>query len=96
MNFDLKRYLVENKLTPGSRVTNKQIISKQQAKEIGDRLNVNWDKVNLDEFTQGINVEMEHVDITKGNLIITAKIALVHLKELPDYYTRLNKMEKGK
>lgn len=96
MNFDLKRYLVENKLTSGSRVTNKQIISKQQAKEIGDRLNVNWDKVNLDEFTQGINVEMEHEDITKGNLIITAKIALVHLKELPDYYTRLNKMEKGK
>ncbi len=39
---------------------------------------------------------MEHRDVTRGSLTITGKIALAHLKELPDYYTRLSRMEKGR
>ena len=48
------------------------------------------------QFLKGLNTELEHINITGGNLLATAKIALVHLLELPDYYTRLEKMEKGK
>jgi hypothetical protein len=62
-------------------------------RQIGDKLGVDWSKVNYDQFCQGMKVEQEHKDITKGDPEMTAKIVLVHLKELPDYYTRLEKME---
>lgn len=67
-----------------------------QAKKVGDRLLVDWDAVDLEQFRMGLGVEMEHRDITGGNLIETAKIVLAHLKELPDYYTRLGRMEKSR
>jgi len=41
----------------------------------------------------GLNVELEHTDVTKGDPITTGKITLAHLEELPDYYTRLKRME---
>ena len=69
------------------------MISQQQAKRIGDKLKVNWDKVDIRQFQQGLKVELEHRNVTKGNLLLTGKIALAHLKEMPDYYTRLKRME---
>ena len=65
------------------------------AKKVGDRLGVDWSKVNLRQFRKGLKVELEHSDITHGAYSLTGKIALAHLEELPDYYTRLAKMEKG-
>ena len=71
----------------------------QDAKEIGDDLGINWDEVNLDEFTIGINVELEHgtrypdTNVTNNDKKLTGKIAWAHLKEFPDYYTRLEKLE---
>lgn len=59
-------------------------------------------KVTREEFLAGVEVEKEHgpsgpkngiFDVTNGNMLITAKIAAAHLAELPDYYTRLKKME---
>lgn len=47
------------------------------------------------EIQKGIKVEREHDDITKGDPKLVTKIVAAHLKELPDYYTRLKKMEKG-
>ncbi len=67
-----------------------------QAKRVGDRLKVNWGKVNLNQFRMGLQEELEHRDVTKGSLLLTGKIALAHLKERPDYYTRLKKMERGR
>jgi hypothetical protein len=46
---------------------------------------------NPEEFHMGMNVEMEHQDVTKGNVVMTAKIAAAHLKENPKYYTLLKK-----
>lgn len=46
----------------------------------------------LDQVRRGIKVEYEHTDSTAE----ATKIAFDHLKEMPDYYTKLNKMEKGK
>jgi len=71
-------------------------VSKGQARRVGAQLGVSWvrDDIDIREFWMGMNVEMEHTDVTKGNLKLTGKIALAHLKELPDYYTRLKEMEK--
>lgn len=74
-------------------------LSKKEAKKIGDRLGVDWNQINLKEFVSGINVEFEHgtkfpeTNITNDNKNLTGKIAWAHLKEFPDYYTRLKKME---
>lgn len=46
---------------------------------------------NPEEFHKGVNVEMEHQDVTNGNIVKTAKIAAAHLKENPKYYTLLKK-----
>lgn len=73
--------------------------SKQNAKEIGDDLGINWDEVRLDEFTKGVNIELEHgtkyteTNVTNNDKKITGKIAWAHLKEFPDYYSRLEKLE---
>lgn len=51
-------------------------------------------KFKKGEIKKGIKVEREHDDITKGNPKLVGKIVAAHLKELPDYYTKLQKMEK--
>ena len=70
-----------------------------EAREIGDRVGVDWSETPLEEFRMGLAVELEHgardsqTDVTGDDLLVTGKIALAHLKEFPDYYTRLGKME---
>jgi len=72
------------------------------AKIIGDQLGIDWNEVDLEQFRQGIRVEMEHstgdpqTDVAHDNMLIIGKIALAHLKELPDYYSRLMAMESEK
>jgi hypothetical protein len=60
-------------------------------KQIGDRLGVDWNEVDLDEFCDGMFVEEEHKDVTGGDPVLTAKIVLAHLRERKDYYSRLDK-----
>jgi len=73
----------------------------KDAKEIGDNLGIKWDDVKLEEFTRGLNVELEHgskdpqTNVTDNDGKLTGEIAWAHLKEFPDYYTRLAKMEKA-
>ncbi len=76
--------------------------SKEDAKRIGDKLKIDWNKINIDEFQTGLEIELEHgkknpkTNITDDNEEMTAKIALVHLLEFPDYYSKtrgLPKME---
>jgi len=77
----------------------KKTFSTDEAKEIGNKLNIDWAKVDLEQFRMGLEVELEHglrdpeTNVTNNDLILTGKIALAHLNEIPDYYTRLNKME---
>jgi len=76
-------------------------IDLQKAKDIGNKLGIVWTEVDLNEFTMGLNVELEHglrypeTNITNDDELMTGKIAWAHLKEFPDYYTRLAKMEKS-
>lgn len=57
-------------------------------------LNVKFNKFTVEEFLDGINIELEHgtiapaTNVTNNNLIITAKIALAHLNEYPNYYNK--------
>lgn len=66
---------------------------------VGNQLGINWKEVSLNEFTKGMNVELEHgkrypeTNITNDDPFITGKITWAHLKEFPDYYTRLENME---
>ena len=70
------------------------------AKKIGEKLGIKWNKFDVEQFRMGLDVELEHgardpeTDVTHSDPTITGKIALAHLKEFPDYYTRLAKMEK--
>jgi len=70
-----------------------------EAKQIGDALGIRWDKFDVEQFTSGLNVELEHgrrdpaTDVTHDDSMATGKIALAHLNEFPDYYTRLAAME---
>ena len=70
-----------------------------EAKRIGDSLGLDWDQVDLEQFRMGLLVELEHgtrdpdTNVTDDDLSLTGKIALAHLKEFPDYYTRLAEME---
>ena len=74
--------------------------NQNNAKQIGTDLNINWKEINLSEFTKGLNVELEHgskdpqTNVTDNDRKLTGEIAWAHLKEFPDYYTRLAKMEK--
>lgn len=81
---------------------NKKEFTKEEAKRIGDEMGIDWDKYDLEQFRMGLGVELEHglidpeTNVTNDDEIMTGKIALAHLKELPDYYTRLEKMEEEK
>ena len=77
----------------------KKFFTTEEAKKIGDEIGIDWKKIQLEEFTQGLHVELEHglvdpiTNVTDDNLQITGKIAWAHLNEFADYYTRLKKME---
>ena len=74
--------------------------NQNNAKRIGKDLHISWKEINLSEFTRGLNVELEHgskdpqTNVTDNDGKLTGEIAWAHLKEIPDYYTRLAKMEK--
>lgn len=78
----------------------KKRFSLDDSRRIGKTLGLSWKKVDLKQFHMGLNVELEHgkrnafTNVTDDDEILTAKIALAHLDEFPDYYTRLNKLEK--
>lgn len=81
----------------------KKIFTIEDAKKIGERLGIDWSKYDVEQFRMGLDVELEHgikhaidpkvTNVTNDDPITTGKIALAHLNEFPDYYTRLYKME---
>jgi hypothetical protein len=71
------------------------------AQRLGAEIGIDWQTspFDVEQFRAGLEVELEHgahdpqTDVTGDDPILTAKIAWAHLKELPDYYTRLAAME---
>ena len=80
-------------------MTSKQMINSEVAKQYGEKLGVDWSQFDVEQFRMGMDVELEHgtidahTNVTNDDPLTTAKIALAHLNEFPDYYTRLEKME---
>lgn len=78
----------------------KKVFTAEQAKKIGENLGIDWTKFDTEQFRVGLDVELEHgkvdphTNVTDDDPLKTGKIALAHLNEFPDYYTRLLVMEK--
>jgi len=74
-------------------------ISSEEARRIGDSLGINWRQVDLEQFRTGLLMELEYVSGGREasedgrELSLTGRIALAHLREHPNYYTRIAAME---
>jgi hypothetical protein len=73
----------------------------EEARQIGEQIGIDWSSApfDLEQFRMGMDVELEHglhdllTNVTDDDPLVTGKIALAHLNEFPDYYTRLDRME---
>ncbi len=74
----------------------------EEARQIGEEIGIDWTSARFDveQFRSGMDVELEHgrqdpaTNVTDDDPVITGKIALAHLNEFPDYYSRLRQMER--
>lgn len=70
-----------------------------EARNVGAKIGVDFSKIELEQFRMGLSVELEHgshdpeTDVIHDDPLLAGKIAWAHLKEISDYYTRLQKME---
>lgn len=72
-----------------------------EARRVGEQIGIDWESTPFDveQFRKGLDVELEHglhdpaTNVTGDDPVFTGKIALAHLNEFPDYYTRLHRME---
>ncbi len=82
-------------------MTEQKSFTAEQARTVGEQIGIDWDSAPFDveQFRKGMDVELEHgfadmaTNVTDDDPVFTGKIALAHLNEFPDYYTRLQKME---
>jgi len=82
-------------------MSSSQRFSTEQAREVGVTLGIDWSEspFDVEQFRIGMQVELEHgrhdptTDVTGDDPVVTGKIALAHLNEFADYYTRLERME---
>jgi len=73
----------------------------EEARQVGERIGIDWATApfDVDQFRKGMDVELEHglhdaaTNVTGDDPLVTGKIALAHLNEFPDYYSRLERME---
>lgn len=71
----------------------------EEAKMVGEQLGIDWSRFDVEQFRVGMDIELEHgtrdsrTNVSSDDALTTGKIALAHLNEFPDYYTRLEKME---
>lgn len=74
----------------------------EEARKIGEQIGIDWEtsEFDVEQFWMGLHVELEHglvdsrTNVTDDDPAMTGKIAWAHLNEFPDYYTRLDRMEK--
>jgi hypothetical protein len=72
-----------------------------EARRVGEEIGIDWASApcDVEQFRRGMDVELEHglhdplTNVTGDDPVITGKIALAHLNEFSDYYTRLERME---
>jgi hypothetical protein len=82
-------------------MTGRASFTQDEARRVGEQIGIDWEKAPFDveQFRLGMGVELEHglrdsaTNVTGDDSVVTGKIALAHLNEFPDYYTRLDRME---
>ena len=82
-------------------MTERTNFTSDEARRVGSEIGIDWASAPFDveQFRMGMDVELEHglhdpvTDVTNSDPVTTGKIALAHLNEFPDYYTRLARME---
>ena len=80
-------------------MANERQTDAEEARKVGTALGIDWAEVDLQQFRRGLEVELEHgardpeTNVTNDDPTLTGKIAWAHLKEFPDYYSRLDKLE---
>jgi len=73
-------------------------ISSEETQRIGEALHIDWNQIGLEQFRQGLmvnkpgNIDPETGQIYEG-VLMTGKVVLNHMQEIPDYFTRLAKLE---
>lgn len=81
-------------------MSEERVFATEQAKEVGESIGIDWSKWDVEQFRRGMDVELEHgtvdsnTNVTNDDPVVTGKIALAHLNEFADYYTRLDEMER--
>lgn len=74
-------------------------ITVEEARSIGSQIGIDWAQIDVEQFRRGLEIELEHgahdpeTNVTDDDLLLTGKIAWAHLKEIRDYYTRLDRLE---
>ena len=84
-------------------MTARTTFTSDEARRVGEEIGIDWASApfDLEQFRMGMDVELEHglqdllTDVTHDDPTVTGKIALAHLHEFPDYYTRLAHMEEA-
>jgi hypothetical protein len=82
-------------------MTERKRFTAEQARRFGREVGIDWSTAPFDveQLRMGMDVELEHglhdpgTNVTDDDPHVTARIALAHLNEFPDYYTRLERME---
>jgi hypothetical protein len=82
-------------------MTDTKAFTAEQARSVGEQIGIDWASAPFDveQFRRGMDVELEHgrsepaTNVTDDDAVTTGKIALAHLNEFADYYTRLEAME---
>jgi len=81
--------------------TAKRHFTSEEAASIAAQLGIDFNALgfDLEQYRMGLDVELEHglrdpaTNVTGDDPLTTGRIALAHLKEFPDYYTRLAALE---
>ena len=74
-------------------------VSEKEASTILEIVNTKSMEISLEDFRQGLEVELEHgtrfddANVTNNHPILTGKIVIAHLKETMDYYLRIDVAE---
>ena len=69
-------------------------VTVEKVKVVGNSLGIDWNSIAMTELFEGTKEELsEHADVLGSDLEKGIRIAYAHLKEIPDYYTRLKAME---
>jgi hypothetical protein len=95
---DVKRVCKELQLRDWSEISD-PVVTSEEASTILHAVNAKHMEIAIDDFRQGLEVELEHgtrfedANVTNNHPLLTGMIVLAHLKETGDYYKRIRVAE---